>query len=103
MASESFEDLFEAGLALAALLVFAVFIISTDLSVQGGNEPLGRFIYAMMSIIAPTSAFDVAVSVTVALIGGITVARQNAKAGIIVAAGLYGLISFIIAWATAPV
>lgn len=104
MGDRTLRDLFEAGLILSALLGFCIFLLVVDLSSpQGNTDTLGRFIIAMMSIVAPTSKFDVFVSIAVAIVGGITVGREDMAAGILTAVFLYGVVSFAIGWFTAPV
>lgn len=104
MGDRSIEDLFEIGLILAALFAFSVFFLVIDFSSPESNvDAVSKFVVGMMSIIAPTSTFDVFVSVSVAVIGGITVGRENVAAGVVVTVFLYGIVSFAIGWFTAPV
>lgn len=104
MGDKSIEDLFEIGLILAALFAFSVFFLVIDFSSPESNfDAVGKFVVGMMSIIAPTSTFDVFISVSVAVIGGITVGRENVAAGVVVTVFLYGIVSFAIGWFTAPV
>lgn len=105
MSDRQFEDLYEIGLILAIVLAFGVFLLyMIDLrSPESNVETVRRFIIAMISVIAPTSTIDLLVSVSVAVIGGITVSRESVIAGVIVAFFLYGIVSFAIGWFTAPV
>ena len=104
MGDRSIEDLFEIGLILAALFAFSVFFLVIDFSSPESNvDTFGKFVVGMMSIIAPTSTFDVFISVSIAVIGGITVGRENVAAGVVVTVFLYGIVSFAIGWFTAPV
>ena len=103
MSDRTVRDVFEGGLILAALIGFTFFFFVTDFSsTQASTDTLGRFVYAMISVIAPTSTFDVLVSAVVAIVGGVAVGRENLAAGILITALLYGTISFAIGWITAP-
>ncbi|MFB6295017.1 MAG: hypothetical protein ABEI97_04610, partial [Candidatus Nanohaloarchaea archaeon] len=67
--------------ALFTLLIgFVILWTVTDFStVSGSSDNLGRFIYATMHIIAPTSEFAVFLEVGLAIVGGVTVAREHIK------------------------
>jgi len=104
MSDRRLVDLFEIGLTLAALFAFSIFFLVIDFSSPESNvDAVNKFVVGMISIIAPTSIFDVFASVSVAVIGGITVGRENVAAGVVATVFLYGIVSFAIGWFTAPV
>lgn len=104
MGNRTIGDLFGTGILLAGLFGLLVLFLVVDFSSpQGNTDTIGRFIVGMMSIIAPTSTFDVFVSFAVAITGGITVGRENVAAGFVAGVFLYGIVSFAIGWFTAPV
>lgn len=104
MSDRTIEDLFAIGLTLAALFGLVIFFLVIDFSSpQANTDTVGKFVIGMMSIIAPTSVFDVFVSAFVAAVGGVTIGRENVVAGVIAAVFLYGIVSFAIGWFTTPV
>ncbi|CDK40122.1 hypothetical protein [Halorubrum sp. AJ67] len=100
----SLKELVEAALLIVVLIgVIALFTLTDFDSVQQSSNNLSRFIWAVTHIAVPTTRFAVYFEMALAVVGGITIERIDARATIIGGFALYFFINFVDAWFAAPV
>ena len=106
------EDSITVGGLLALIVFTAFFLLTTDFSISSNTEPVARmerasrFFYAGVMTVAPTSRLAVVIDMGALVVAGIGLvqgARKSIKMGIVVAAFVYFLTSFLVNFATAPV
>lgn len=97
-------ELVEIALLVGALVGVSLLLLFTDFdSAASIAENVDRFSYAMVHFIFPTSAFDMVIESIAAVFGTLKVGKSDVKLGVLTALALYFVVSFIVAYATAPV